>query len=185
MKQFDVNDADDVVEYLKSLDVCNQFDEIIAIPITENTQTSCTTVSIEIRIKSDDRLFFIYTDRRPFASPTINLSDRFEREIKYLSASILFGRKLIECIDAFSRFNVVDSDRVNLVIAENKTSKYVLQVYLNDEEIAVAKVSAKFKFGHDSFRSYHEFKSEAAVEIEGLKDLLQSFEKLKRSILLD
>ena len=185
MTEFHIEDTEGIINYIKSLDIYSQFDEIIAIPITENTQTSRTTVSIEIRIKSDDRLFFIYTDRRPFTSPTINLSDRFEREIKYLSASILFGRKLVECIDAFSRFNVVDSDRVNLVIAENKTSKYVLQVYLNDEEIAVAKVSAKFKFGHDSFRSYHEFKSESAVEIERLKDLLQSFEKLKSSISLD
>ena len=185
MSAFHIEDTEGIINHIKSLDIYSQFNEIIAIPITNNTRTSSTTVSIEIRIKSDDRLFFVYTDRRPSTSPTIDLSDRFERDIKYLSASILFGRKLIECIDEFDRFNVVESDRVNLVIAENKTSKYVLQVYLNDEEIAVAKVVAKFKFGHDSFSSYHELKSESAVEIEGLKDLLRSFEDLKSSISSD
>ena len=92
---------------------------------------------------------------------------------------------MIECIDTFDTFSIIDCGLVNLVIAENKHSKYVLRVYLNDEEIAVASISAEFKFVHETFNSSHEFKSKSAVKIEQLKEVLDSFEKLKNSILLD
>lgn len=185
MSEFKIYDIVGITEYIKSLDIYSQFNEIIIIPLVNNDPMRRKHDSIEIQIKCDDRLIFIHTERMSFVNPMINLNHYFDRDVKYLSASVLFGRKLVECIDTFDRFSIVDSDRVNLVIAENERSKYVLRVYLNDDEIAVATVLAKFKFSHDSFDSSHEFKSKSAVKIEELKDVLEKFEKLKKSISID
>lgn len=186
MPAFKIDDIVGITEYIKSLDVYSQFDEIIVIPLVNNDPMRRKHDSIEIRIKSDDRLIFIHTERLSFVNPMINLNHYFDRDVKYLSASVLFGRKLVECVDEFDRFNVVECvECVNLVIAENNNAKHVLRVYLNDDEIAVADVSAKFKFEHDTFDSSHKFKSKSAVKIEQLKEVLDSFEKLKNSIVLD
>jgi len=141
--------------------------------------------AIEIGIKADDRLIFTHTERRLFTEPKINLDHYFEQEIKYLSASVIFGRSLVHCIDDFSSYQIIDNSRSKLVIAQNETIKYALQVYLNDKEIAVANVLAKFKFDRDAFESTHEFKTKSSIEIEELKDVIESFEKLKNNIRLD
>lgn len=185
MPAFNIDDIVGIAEYIKSLDIYDQFDEIIVIPLVKNDPMRRKHDSIEIRIKSDDRLIFIHTERLSFVNPMIDLNHYFDRDVKYLSASVLFGRKLVECIDTFDRFSIVDSDLVNLVIAENKTAKYVLRVYLNDDETAVANVSAKFKFEHGTFNSSHEFKTKSSVKIEELKEVVDSFEKLKNTIHLD
>ena len=185
MSEFKIDDIVGITEYIKSLDIYDQFDKITVNHITEPTPMGRRATSIEIRIESDDRLVFIHTERRSFTSPTIDLNHYFDRDVKNLSASILFGRKLIECIETFDRFSVVDSDRLNLVIAEDQNARYVLRVYLNDEDIAVAAVVAKFKFSHGTFNSSHEFKIKSAVKIEQLKEVLESFEKLKNSIVFN
>lgn len=186
MSEFKIDDIVGITEYIKSLDIYSQFNEIIIIPLVNNDPMRRKHDSIEIRIKSDDRLIFIHTERLSFVNLMINLDHYFDRDVKYLSASVLFGRKLVGSIDTFDRYSVVECvECVNSVIAENERSKYVLRVYLNDDEIAVATVSAKFKFSHDSFDSSHEFKSKSAVKIEELKDVLEKFEKLKKSISID
>ena len=186
MQSFKIDDIAGIANYIKSLDIYTQFDEIIITPIFTNDPTRQRFDSIEIGIKADDQLIFVHKERRLFTDLTIRLDHYFDRDVKYLSASVLFGRKLVGSIDTFDRYSVVECvECVNLVIAENERSKYVLRVYLNDDEIAVATVSDKFKFSHDSFDSSHEFKSKSAVKIEELKDVLEKFEKLKKSISID
>lgn len=185
MPKFQIEDTEGIINYIKSLDIYTQFDEIIVIPITTNDPMRQRFDSIEIRIKADDRLIFVHKERRLFTDPVIRLDHYFEREIKYLSTLVIFGRNLVHCIEDIDSFDIVDCDPVNLVIAKNKTSKYVLRVYLNDDEIAVANVRAKFKFNHDTFTSTHEFAAKKPIEIEELKEVVDSFEKLKNSIHLD
>lgn len=185
MPKFQIEDTEGIINYIKSLDIYTQFDEIIVIPIFTNDPMRQRFDSIEIRIKADDRVIFVHTERRLFTDPTIRLDHYFEREIKYLSASVIFGRNLVHCIEDIDSFGIVDCDPVNLVIAKNKTSKYVLKVYLDDREIAVAKLTAQFKFDHGTFRSAHEFATNKAIEIEELSDAVRSFEKLKNAIHLD
>lgn len=185
MPKFQIEDTEGIINYIKSLDIYTQFDEIFVIPIPTNDPMCQKFNSVEISIKADDRLIFVHTERRLFTDPVIDLDHYFEREIKHLSALVIFGRNLIHCLDDFSSFDIIDCDPVNLVIAENKTAKYVLRVYLNDDEIAVANVRAKFKFNHDTFTSTHEFAAKKPIEIEELKEVVDSFEKLKNSIHLD
>lgn len=185
MKEFRIDDTEGIINYIKSLDIYTQFDEIIVIPIPTNDPMRQRFDSVEIGIKADGRLIYVHTERRLFTDPVIRLDHYFEREIEYLSASVIFGRNLIRCTKDFNNFDIVDSDRVNLVIAENKTVKYVLRVYLNEEGIAVANVRAKFKFDHDTFKSVHEFAAKKPIEIEELKEVINSFEKLKNAINLD
>lgn len=185
MPKFQIEDTEGIINYIKSLDIYTQFDEIFVIPIPTNDPMCQKFNSVEIRIKADDRLIFVHTERRLFTDPVIDLDHYFEREIKYLSASVIFGRNLIHYVDRFDSYDIVDCDPVNLVIAENKTAKYVLRVYLNDDEIAVANVRAKFKFDHDTFSSTHEFAAKKPIEIEELKEVVDSFEKLKNTIHLD
>ena len=102
-----------------------------------------------------------------------------------MSASVIFGRNLVNCVEDFDSYQIIDSDRIKLVIAKNETAKYALQVYLNDNEIAVANVLAKFKFDRDAFVSTHEFAAKKPIEIEELRDAVRSFEKLKNNLRLD
>lgn len=185
MKEFEIDDIAGIINYIKSLDIYTQFDEIIITPIFTNNPMRQRFDAIEIGIKADDRLIFTHTERRLFTEPKINLDHYFEQEIKYLSASVIFGRSLVHCIDDFSSYQIIDNSRSKLVIAQNETIKYALQVYLNDKEIAVANVLAKFKFDRDAFESTHEFKTKSSIEIEELKDVIESFEKLKNNIRLD
>ena len=185
MKEFKIDDIAVIINYVKSLDIYTQFDEITVIQIMKYTQMGSRPDSIEISIKVDDHKIFVHKERRLFTDPTIRLDHYFEREIKYLSASVIFGRNLVHCINDLSSYQIIDDSNSKLVIAKNEMTKYSLQVYLNDEEIAVAKVSTKFKFDHDAFESAHEFASKKLIEIEELKDMIESFEKLKNSIVLD
>lgn len=185
MKEFEIDDIAGIINYVKSLDIYTQFDEIIITPIFTNDPMRHRFDSIEIGIKADNRLIFVHTERRLFTEPKINLDHYFEREIKYLSASVIFSRNLVHCIEDFDSYQIIDSDRTKLVIAKNETTKYALQVYLNDEEIAFAKVSVKFKFDHDAFESTHEFAAKKSIKIEELKETIDSFEKLKNSICLN
>lgn len=185
MPEFKIDEIFGIAEYIKSLDIYSQFDEIIVNQISQYTVMGSRPSEVEVKIVACDKTFYTHTERRLFTEPNVSFDHFFEQEVKDLSASVLFGRKLVECIDTFDRFSIVDSDLVNLVITENKTAKYVLRVYLNDDEVAVANVSAKFKFDHDTFNSSHEFKTKSAIKIEQLKEVLDSFEKLKKSIVLD
>lgn len=185
MQSFKIDDIAGIINYIKSLDIYTQFDEITITPILTNDLTRQRFDAIEIGIKADNRLIFVHNERRLFTEPKINLDRYFEQEIKYLSASVIFGRNLVHCIEDFDSYQIIDVDHTKLVIAKNETSKYVLKVYFNDKEIAVANVLAKFKFDHDAFESAHEFKTKSAIEIEQLKEAVDSFEKLKNSISLD
>ena len=185
MRTFEIEDLTDIINYIKSLDIYSQFDEIVIIPITDPTSSCRRITSIEIRIKADDRLFLVYAKRRVFTVRTIDLDQYFEQDLKKLSASILFGRTLIQCIESLDRYDIYDSSRVNSIIAESKDSNYTLQVYLTDEEAAVANISATFEIDHDSFDSSHEFKAKSSVKIEELKEDLEKFEKLKNLISFD
>ena len=185
MKKFEIDDIAGIINYIKSLDVYTQFDEIIITPIFTNDPTRQRFDSIKISIKVDDQLIFTHIEQHLFTEPKIRFDYHFEEAVKSLSSSVIFGRSLVHCIDDFSSYQIIDNSRSKLVIAQNETTKYALQVYLNDEEIAFAKVSAKFKFDHDAFESAHEFASKKSIKIEELKETIDSFEKLKNSISLD
>lgn len=185
MRSFNIDDISGIINYVKSLDIYEQFDEIIISTIMQYTPMGSRPDSIKISIKVDDQLILTHIEKRLFTEPMINLDHYFEKDVKDLSASVIFGRSLIHCIDDFSSYQIIDSDRTKLVIAQNETTKYALQVYLNYEEIAFAKVSAKFKFDHDAFESTQEFAAKKSIKIEELKETINSFEKLKNSISLD
>ena len=185
MQSFNIDDIAGIVNYIKSLDIYSQFDEIIITPIFTSDPMRQRFDSIEIGIKADDRLIFIHTERRLFTEPKIRFDYHFEEAVKSLSASVIFGRNLVHCIEDFDSYQIIDVDHTKLVIAKNETVRYALQVYLNDKKIAVANVLAKFKFDRDAFESTHEFKIKSSIEIEKLKDVIESFEKLKNNIRLD
>ena len=185
MQSFNIDDITSIINYVKSLDIYDQFDEIIITTIMQYTPMGSRPDSIKISIKVDDQLIFTHIEQRLFTEPMIRFDYHFEEAVKSLSSSVIFGRSLIHCIDDFDRYTIIDDSRSKLVVAENETTKYVLQVYLNDEEIAFAKVSAKFKFDHDAFESAHKFASKKSIKIEELKETINSFEKLKNSISLD
>lgn len=185
MQSFNIDDISSIINYVKSLDIYDQFDEIIITTIMKYTPIGSRPDSIKISIKVDDQLILTHVEQRLFTEPMIRFDYHFEEAVKSLSASVIFGRSLVHCIDDFSSYQIIDNSRSKLVIAQNETTKYALQVYLNDEEIAFAKVSAKFKFDHDAFESTHEFAAKKSIKIEELKETINSFEKLKNSISLD
>ena len=185
MQSFNIEDIAGIINCIKSLDIYDQFDEIIVTTIMQSTPMGSRPDSIKISIKVDDQLILTHIEQRLFKEPKIRFDYHFEEAVKSLSSSVIFGRSLVHCIDDFSSYQIIDNSRSKLVIAQNETIKYALQVYLNDKEIAVANVLAKFKFDRDAFESTHEFKTKSSIEIEELKDVIESFEKLKNNIRLD
>lgn len=185
MPEFKIEDIDEIIEYVKSLDIYDQFSEIKVSQLMKITVIDERPYAVEVQIFVKDQLLYSHIEQRSFTDLTMRFDHYFEKEIKYISASAMFGQKLVRCIDEFSNYSIIEGNRAYLIVAENETKKYTLQVYLNEEEIAVSTVAATFNFEHDSFDSSHEFKSKFAVKIEDLKEVIDSFEKLKNSIVLD
>lgn len=79
MKEFKIDDIIGIINYVKSLDIYTQFDEIIITPIFTNDPMRQRFDSIEIGIKADNRLIFVHTERRLFTEPKINLDTLVEK----------------------------------------------------------------------------------------------------------
>ena len=132
MQSFNIDDISSIINYVKSLDIYDQFDEIIITTIMKYTPIGSRPDSIKISIKVDDQLILTHVEQRLFTEPMIRFDYHFEEAVKSLSASVIFGRSLVHCIDDFSSYQIIDNSRSKLVIAQNETTKYALQVYLND-----------------------------------------------------
>lgn len=63
MQSFKIDDIAGIINYIKSLDIYTQFDEITITPILTNDLTRQRFDAIEIRIKADNRLIFVHTER--------------------------------------------------------------------------------------------------------------------------
>lgn len=78
MTQFNTNDADGIAEYVKSLDVCNQFDEITVELLGRDSIDDKRIREVRIMIKSLDRVIYRLQRHRDFIEQIFEFDKYFE-----------------------------------------------------------------------------------------------------------
>lgn len=186
MSEFKIDDIVGITEYIKSLDIYKQFDEIIVNQITQYTVMGRRPIEIEVKIVACDKTFYTHTERRLFTEPNVSFDHFFEQEVKDLSASIMFGRKLVEETEELNEFTLFSEGQSSgLVVSKTIDSQYNLYVNRDADDIVKASVLARYEFGCDDFTARHEFKTNRAIEIDELKSSIEHFKSLRDKIAAD
>jgi hypothetical protein len=181
-KQFNTSDAEGIVEYIKSLDLCNQFDEIIVDLLRRDSIDDNRIHEVRIMIKSLDRVIYRLQHHRNFAEEIFEFSKFFEQDIKFLSAAVLFLRKLKEIDSSLTDFNFEIKDFWVSANVSNEISSYTLNAMLDTNGNAVATVETSFSLDQRLLASKHSFRTKSAIEIEELKEVIEEFSLIKSAI---
>ncbi len=181
-KQFNTSDAEGIVEYIESLDVCNQFDEIIVDLLRRDSIDDNRIYEVRIMIKSLDRVIYRLQHHRNFAEEIFEFSKFFEQDIKFLSAAVLFLRKLKEYDDSLTDFYFEIKDFWVSANVSNEISSYTLNAMLDTNGNAVATVETSFSLDQRLLASKHSFRTKSAIEIEELKEVIEEFSLIKSAI---
>ena len=182
MKQFKLDDAEGIKDYIESLDICNQFEEIIVDLLRRDSIDDNRIHEVRIMIKSLDRVIYRLQHHRNFAEEIFEFSEFFEQDIKFLSAAVLFLRKLKEYDDSLTDFNFEIKDFWVSANVSNEISSYTLNAMLDTNDNAVATVETSFSLDQRLLASKHSFRTKSAIEIEELKEVIEEFSQIKSVI---
>ena len=182
MSKFQVNDADGIKEYIKSLDLFDQFDEVFVLPADSDPLDSSRIRVINVIVKSDDREIYEKMFNRDFFEPEVEFNQSFEDEMKALSASVLFGRKLLRLDDSMTEFSVEAGYFYNLVTASDDSTSYELRVSLRANSKPISHVKIEFCADSDLIRSYHTLENKAVIDIEELESVVDESARLKAAL---
>ena len=170
MPAFNIDDIVGITEYIKSLDIYSQFDEIIVNQITQYTVMGRRPIEVEVKIVA-------------FTEPNVSFDHFFEQEVKDLSASIMFGRKLVEETEELNEFTLFSEGRSSgLVVSKTLDSQYNLYVNRDADDIVKASVLARYEFDCGDFTARHEFNTKRTIELDTLKSVLEYFKSLRDKI---
>ena len=181
-KQFNTSDAEGIIEYIESLDVCNQFDEIIVDLLRRDSIDDDRIHEVHIMIKYSDRVIYRLQHHRNFAEEIFEFSKFFEQDIKFLSAAVLFLRKLKEIDSSLTDFNFEIKDFWVSANVSNEISSYTLNAMLDTNGNAVATVETSFSLDQGLLASKHSFRTKSTTEIEELKEVIEEFSLIKSAI---
>ena len=183
MPAFNINDIVGIAEYIKSLDIYSQFDEIIVNQITQYTVMGSRPIEVEVKIVACDKTFYTHTEQRLFTEPNVSFDHFFEQEVKDLSASVMLGRKLVDEVEDLTEFTISDEGYSSgLVISKNLDSQYNLYVNRSSDDALTVSVLARYELNYGDFNAQHEFKTKSVIEIDRLKSVLEHFKSLRDKI---
>lgn len=182
MKQFNVNDADGVTEYLKSLDVCNQFDEIVVELIKRDSIDDNRVHEVRISIESLDMLIYTLQKHRDFVEPIFEFSKYFEQDIKFLSAAVLFLRRLQELDETLTDLKFDFRDFCVSLIASNGTEIYTLNTLVNSNDEPVASITHEFKSDNSLMTFTNSSETKSAIRVDELASVVEEFNRLKSAL---
>lgn len=182
MKQFNTDDATGILEYVKSLDLFDQFDEVTVDLLARDSIDDDRIHEVRIMIKYSDRVIYRLQHRRNFAEEIFEFSKFFEQDIKFLSAAVLFLRKLKEIDSSLTDFNFEIKDFWVSANVSNEISSYTLNAMLDTNSNAVATVETSFSLDQRLLASKHSFRTKSAIEIEELKEVIEEFSQIKSAI---
>lgn len=188
MLKFQVNDAASIKEYIKSLDLFEQFDEISVDLISGRDPMSEDRIQDAwLEVKSLDKVVYRRKISRNFYEPVFEFSLWFEQDMKYLSAAILFARKLIDLDDTLTDFKIDTKDFWTAVMLYTNESSYEslyeCNASVNDSNEAVSSIMHKFKSDDDKMTSTHIFETKSVVKIEELESAVNEFVRLKTELI--
>lgn len=178
MKQFNTSDADGITEYLKSLDVCYQFDEIVVELLGRDSIDDKRVHDVRIKIKSLDMLYTLQKHRN-FGEPIFEFSKYFEQDIKFLSAAVLFLRRLQELDETLTDLKFDFKDFCVSLIASNETEIYTLNALVNSDNEPVASIVHEFKSDNSLMTFTHSSKTKSAIKVDKLASVVEEFNRLK------
>lgn len=180
MPKFQVNDAVGIKEYIESLDAFEQFDEVI-VQLVENRDPMSDGRIQEawLDVKSLSKVVYRHKISRNFYEPVFEFSSWFEQDIKYLSAAVLFLRKLLETDDSLTDFKIDRKDFWTTVKVSNKDLSYVMDAMISVEGEAVATVETEFNVDNGYLASSHSFRTKSSVKIDELTSVLEELAKAK------
>lgn len=172
MKQFNANDAEGIAEYVKSLDLFDQFDEITVDLLRRDSIDDKRVHEVRITIKSLDRVIYRVQKHRDFAEEIFEFSKFFEQDIKFLSSAVLFLRRLLEIDKSLTNFRFEFKDFWVSATASNEISSFELDALVNSDNEPVASVSYEFELETRLMNSKHSFKTKSAIKIDELSDVV-------------
>ena len=182
MKQFNTSDAEGIKEYIKSLDVCNQFDEIIVDLLRRDSIDDDRIHEVRIKIKSLDRVIYRLQRHRNFFEEIFEFDEFFENDIENLSAAALFLRKLKEYDESLTDFSFEIKDFCVSVDVSNETSLYTLNTTIDTNGNAVSTVETNFSLDQGSLTSKHSFRTKSLIKVEELTIVVKEFNRLKAAL---
>lgn len=182
MKQFNTSDADGIVEYLKSLDVCNQFDEIAVDLLRRDSIDDTRVHEVRIEIISLDMLIYTLQKSRDFVEPIFEFSKYFEQDIKFLSAAVIFLRRLQELDATLTDLKFDFKDFCVSLIASNGTEIYTLNALVNSDDEPVASITHEFKSDNSLMTFTHSSKTKSAIKVEELASVVEEFDRFKAAL---
>lgn len=179
MPTFQVNDAAGIKEYIKSLDTFEQFDEVIVDLLRRDSIDDKRVHLVRIMIKSLDLVIYRSQHEREFLEPVFGFDKYFEQDIKYLSAAVLFLRKLLETDNSLTDFEIDRKDFWTTVKVSNKDLSYVLDTRIDVKGEAVATVETEFNADNGYLASSHSFRTKSSMKIDELTSVLEELAKAK------
>lgn len=184
MTKFQVNDAVGIKEYIKSLDTFEQFDEVSVQPVENRDPMSDGRIQEAwLEVKSLSKVVYRHKISRNFYEPVFEFSSWFEQDMKYLSAAILFARKLLDLDDTLTNFKIDTKDFWTTVMFYTNESSYELlyecNVSVNTSNEAVSSIMHKFKSDEGSMTYTHIFETKSVIKIEELESVVNEFVRLR------
>ena len=187
MPKFQVNDAVSIKEYIKSLDTFEQFDEVSVQPVeNRNPMSDGRIQEAWLEVKSLDKVICRHKVSRDFYEPVFEFSSWFEQDMKYLSAAILFARKLLDLDDTLTNFKIDTKDFWTAVMFHTNESSYEslyeCNVSVNASNEAVSSIMHKFKSDADNMTCTHIFETKSVIKIEELESVVNEFVRLRAGL---
>lgn len=184
MTKFQVNDTAGIKEYIKSLDTFEQFDEVSVQPVENRDPMSDGRIQEAwLEVKSLDKVVYRHKISRDFYEPVFEFSSWFEQDMKYLSAAILFARKLLDLDDTLTNFKIDTKDFWATVMFYTNESSYEslyeCNVSVNASNEAVSSIMHKFKSDEGKMTSTHIFETKSVIKIEELESVVNEFVRLR------
>ena len=187
MPKFQVNDAANIKKYIKSLDLFDQFEEV-SVQLIENRDpmSDGRIRNSWLEVKSLNKVVYRHKVSRNFYEPVFEFSSWFEQDMKYLSAAILFARKLLDLDDTLANFKIETKDFWTTVMLYANESSYEslheCNVSVNTSNEAVSSIMCKFKSDNDTMTSTHIFETKSVVKIDELEIAVNEFARLKATL---
>lgn len=184
MTKFQVNDTAGIKEYIKSLDTFEQFDEVSVQPVENRDPMSDGRIQEAwLEVKSLDKVVYRHKISRNFYEPVFEFSSWFEQDMKYLSAAILFARKLLDLDDTLTNFKIDTKDFWTTVMFYTNESSYEslyeCNASVNSSNEAVSSIMHKFKSDEGNMTSTHIFETKSVIKIEELESVVNEFVRLR------
>lgn len=183
MPKFQVNDAVGIKAYIKSLDTFEQFDEVSVQPVENRDPMSDGRIQETwLEVKSLGKVVYRHKISRNFYEPVFEFSSWFEQDMKYLSAAILFARKLLDLDDTLTDFKVDIKDFWTTAMLYHNDSLYECNASVNDSNEAVSSIMCKFKSDDGKMTSTHIFETKSVIKIDELDSTVNEFVRLRAGL---